>query len=44
MDSPLVLANGNEIKDAKTKSVITAAIVAGIESAKSRRRLEGEEL
>ena len=46
-DSTIVLADGSSIKDAETKEDITAAIVAagtGIENAKSRRRLEDEEL
>ena len=43
-DSTVVLADGSSIKDAESKDDITAAIVAAITDAKSRRRLEGQEL
>ena len=43
-DSTIVLASGSAIKDAEDKDDITAAIVDAITDAKSRRRLEGQEL
>ena len=43
-DSTIVLASGSAIKDADDKDEITAAIEAAIANAKSRRRLEDEEL
>ena len=43
-DSTIVLASGSSIKDADDKDEITTAIVAAIADAKSRRRLEDEEL